>query len=180
MDEELHRTIREAINGSKDAFATLVRRFKDHVYRYAYGMLGDPMEAEDASQEAFIKCYYALSRLENEFSFSSWLNRIISNVCVDRLKKRQKEFSSAKGTLGTFEYEDAQDRRRTEHLKITIEDAMTQLSPEHRQVIVLHDVQGYRYEEITELLGIPLGTVKSRLNAARLVLRIEMKKGELQ
>jgi RNA polymerase sigma factor (sigma-70 family) len=178
VDEELHRIIHEAKRGSKDAFATLVHRFKDHVYRYAYGMLGDPMEAEDASQEAFIKCYYSLSRLENEFSFASWLTRIISNVCFDRLKKQQREIKSATGTSGDFEYRDAVDYRLAEDLKKSIEEGMRQLSPDHRQMILLHDVQGYRYEEIAKLLGIPLGTVKSRLNAARLALRIEMKKGE--
>ncbi|MBB6669308.1 RNA polymerase sigma factor [Cohnella nanjingensis] len=175
MDEELNRIISEAKQGSKDAFATLVHRFKNQVYRYAYGMLGDRMEAEDASQEVFIKCYYSLSRLENEFSFVSWLTRIVSNVCLDRLKKRQRENEVAQETAGEGE---AQERHMSNDLKITIEEAMRQLTPEHREIMILHDVQGYRYEEIATQLGIPLGTVKSRLNAARLAFRIEMKRGE--
>lgn len=180
MDEELHHIIREAKQGSKAAFAELVRRFKDHVYRYAYGMLGDKMEAEDVSQEAFVKCYTSLSRLESEFSFASWLNRIVFNLCMDRLKKRQREKTSTASdtALADMEQSGAQERRRAEELKGTIEEAMGQISPDHRQIILLHDAQGYRYEEIARMLGIPVGTVKSRLNSARLALRHAMRRGE--
>ncbi|MDG0812691.1 sigma-70 family RNA polymerase sigma factor [Cohnella rhizosphaerae] len=90
MDEELHRLIRNAKQGDQEEFAALVRRFKDHVYRYAYGMLGDTMEAEDVAQEVFVKCYGSLSKLESEFAFVSWLNRIVFNLCADRLKKAKQ------------------------------------------------------------------------------------------
>ncbi|MBB6734473.1 RNA polymerase sigma factor [Cohnella zeiphila] len=179
MDEELYRIIREAKQGKKDAFAILVRRFKDYVYRYAYGMLGDRMEAEDVTQEAFLKCYAALPRLENEFSFVSWLQRIVSNLCSDHLKKRQKEKTKPiQETLSQMEISEARQRHSAQDLKWTIEESLKQLSPDHRQIILLHDVQGFRYEEIAQTLEIPVGTVKSRLNAARLALRQIMKKGE--
>jgi RNA polymerase sigma factor (sigma-70 family) len=178
LDEELNRLIREARNGSKEAFAELVHRFKDHVYRYAYGLLKDRAEAEDASQEAFLKCYSNLSRLENAYSFSSWLTRIVSNVCMDRMKKRKWDNTNLEEMPESLLTSSIRAPRRNEELKIAIEEAMGNLSFDHRQVIMLHDVQGYRYEEISQLLSIPMGTVKSRLNAARLAMRQELGRSE--
>ncbi|WP_123040183.1 sigma-70 family RNA polymerase sigma factor [Cohnella candidum] len=174
MDEELRRFVHAARTGSKEAFAELVRRFKGNVYRHAYGMLGSRSEAEDAAQEAFIKAYYSISRLDADFAFSSWMMRIVTNICLDRLKKRTDEWPVAEESRLSA----AAARDEMSDTRMAIQEAMRQLSPEHRQVLLLHDMQGYRYEEISELLDIPLGTVKSRLNAARLALRKEWKKGE--
>lgn len=180
MDEELNRIIREAKQGKKDAFAILVRRFKDHVFRYAYGMLGDRMEAEDVSQEAFIRCYASLPRLESEYSFSSWLNRIVSNLCADRLKKRSREKTTSTNheAFDEMEIRDSREQYRVQRLQQTIKEAMERLTPDHRQIILLHDVQGFHYDEIAQTLEIPIGTVKSRLHAARLALRSVMRRGE--
>lgn len=178
MDEELHRLIREARDGSDEAFAKLVRRFKDHVYRHAYGLLHDKSVAEDASQEAFLKCYSNLSRLENAYSFASWLTRIVSNACMDRLKKRKPAEANFDETPESLFASGIRASRRDAELKFAIEEAMAALSFEHRQILLLHDVQGYRYEEISKLLGIPTGTVKSRLNAARSAMRRELGRGE--
>lgn len=138
------------------------------------------MEAEDVSQEAFMKCYASLAQLESEFSFVSWLNRIVFNLCADRLKKRSKQHTMPDGqdTYADIEVQEAREQRRIHDLKMSIQQAMAQLSPDHRQIILLHDVQGYRYEEIAHMLDIPLGTVKSRLSAARLALRLVMRRGE--
>lgn len=178
MDEELNRCIREARNGSDEAFARLVRRFKDHVYRYAYGLLKDKSEAEDASQEAFMKCYSNLSRLENAYSFSSWLTRIVSNVCMDRLKKRRTDAANIDEMPDSLISSSNMALERNDDLKLALEEAMGKLSFEHRQIVLLHDVHGYRYEEISQLLSIPMGTVKSRLNAARLAMRHELRRSE--
>jgi RNA polymerase sigma factor (sigma-70 family) len=173
VDEELHHFVGEARRGNKEAFTELIRRFKGNVYRHAYGMLSDQREAEDVAQEAFIKAYYSLSRLETDYAFAAWMMRIVSNLCLDRIKKQAKVQAASRHMLDSdSEYDD-----KTQ-LRVELEEAMQQLSPEHRQVILLHDVQGYRYEEIAALLEIPLGTVKSRLNAARLTLRNELKKGD--
>lgn len=138
------------------------------------------MEAEDVSQEAFVKCYSSLSRLESEFSFTSWFNRIVFNLCMDRLKKRSRErtTTASEAALAGIEQIGAKEQDRARQLKRTIEEAMEQLSPLHSQIILLHDAQGYRYEEIADMLEIPLGTVKSRLHAARLALRQVMRRGE--
>lgn len=170
VDQELYSLISEAKKGSKDAFALLLNRYKGIVFRHAYGMLSDRMEAEDVTQEAFIKVYYSLSKLENEFAFSSWLTRIVSRLCYDRLQKRKKE-----GVIDeAIREQSTEETVEQKQLHLTIEEAMNTFSREHREVILLRDIQGYSYDEIADILGIPLGTVKSRINAARLLLRNEI------
>ncbi|MEX1031495.1 MAG: sigma-70 family RNA polymerase sigma factor [Paenibacillaceae bacterium] len=174
MDEELFDYIHRAKQGDRDAFTKLVERYKDQVFRHAVGMLGDRMEAEDVSQEAFIKAFYSISNLEHKYAFTSWMIRIVSNLCKDRLKQRGKivyaDESIIRGEqLGYVE----------SHENLTIEEAMNRLTIEQREVVLLHDVQGFRYEEISEMVGVPLGTVKSRLFSARLALRKELRKGDM-
>lgn len=170
MDQELYIIISEAKKGKKEAFAQLLTHYKGQVFRHAFAMLGDRMEAEDISQEAFIKVYYSLNKLESEYAFTSWLTRIVSRLCYDRIQKRRKEttmlFNGRLKDVG----EPDQIIERTQ-LQLTITEAMAKISPEHREAIVLRDVEGYSYEEIAKILEIPLGTVKSRINAARLALR---------
>jgi RNA polymerase sigma factor (sigma-70 family) len=175
VDEELFRIIHRAKQGDREAFTNLVKRYKDQVFRHAVGMLGDRMEAEDVSQDAFVKAFYSLSNLDNEYAFSSWMIRIVSNLCKDRIKQRGKLI---------FAWEEQIVRTRQmgyneSHENLMIEEAMNRLTMEHREAILLHDVQGYRYEEISQLVGVPLGTVKSRLFAARLALRKELRRGDL-
>jgi RNA polymerase sigma factor (sigma-70 family) len=167
LDDKLFTIIREAKLGSKEAFTLLMERYKDYVYRYSYGMLGDSMEAEDVTQETFIKVYYALPKLENEAAFSSWLTQIMSNICNDRHKKKKITISE----LNDQVYENKSEQQQ---LRLSLTEAIQKLSMEHREVILLKDVQGYSYDEICEMLKIPLGTVKSRINAARLHLRNEL------
>jgi RNA polymerase sigma-70 factor (ECF subfamily) len=167
LDDKLYAIIRQAKQGSREAFTLLMERYKDHVFRFAHGMLGDRMDAEDVSQEAFIKAYYSLFQLENEAAFGSWLTRIVSNLCYDRLKKKKLAFSELTDQI----VESTMDQYQ---LRLSLEEAMSKLSPEHREVILLKDVRGYSYEEMETILAIPLGTVKSRMNMARLRLRTEL------
>lgn len=171
MDQELYSLIRKAKTGNQDAFALLVERYNANLFRYAYGMLLDRMEAEDVTQEAFIKAFYSLPKLDNIYAFSSWLSRIVSHLCYDRIARRKKEAIAAGELIETHGSNSVMEQT---HLQISIEEAMNRLSPEHREAIVLRDVQGYSYDEIAGMLHIPLGTVKSRINAARLLLRKEM------
>ncbi|MBW7452731.1 sigma-70 family RNA polymerase sigma factor [Paenibacillus sepulcri] len=172
MDEELYQIIHRAKRGDREAFADLVKRYKGHVYRFAVGMLRDRMDAEDVSQETFVKAFYSLSSLDNEYAFSSWIIRIVSNLCKDRLKKRGNE-----QRFRDEPDESVIDRRSTDPSETwSLEDALSRLSVDHREVLLLHDVQGYRYEEIADMVEVPLGTVKSRLFAARMALRKELGK----
>ncbi|WP_219837014.1 RNA polymerase sigma factor [Paenibacillus sp. R14(2021)] len=174
VDEELKHIIHRAKRGDREAFTDLVQRYKGHVYRYAVGMLGDRMDAEDVSQEAFIKAYYSLSSLDNEFAFSSWIIRIAANLCKDRLKKHAK---SAEQEINGEQNEWIADLHAANPLeKLSIEEGLSRLSAGHREVLLLHEVQGYNYEEIAEMIDVPLGTVKSRLFAARINLRKQLRR----
>jgi RNA polymerase sigma factor (sigma-70 family) len=175
VDEELFQNIHRAKQGDRAAFTNLVRRYQDQVFRQAVGILGDRMEAEDVSQDAFVKAFYSLSNLDNEYAFSSWMIRIVSNLCKDRLKQRGKFMLAGEESLLRAEQIGSDES----HENLTIEEAMNRLTMEHKEVILLHDVQGYRYEEVSQLIGVPLGTVKSRLFAARLALRKQLRKGDL-
>ncbi|MCJ8013622.1 sigma-70 family RNA polymerase sigma factor [Paenibacillus sp. KQZ6P-2] len=171
MNEELYQIIHRAKHGDREAFADLVRRYKGLVFRYAMGMLNDRMDAEDASQEAFVKAFFSLSNLDNEYAFSSWLFRIVSNLCKDRLKKITKErmlVREVNETIVDTNFSDPLER-------LSIEEGISRLSVEHREVILLHDIEGFRYEEIADMIEVPLGTIKSRLFAARMALRKQLR-----
>jgi len=174
VDAKLSRIIDQARRGNQEAFAELVIRYKGHVFRHAFGMLGDRGEAEDAAQEIFTKAYFALGKLEDVHAFSSWLMRIASNYCKDKLKRRTRSIETKEVLDVTIPDDSAGDL----HLKLSLQEALARLSADHKEILLLHDVQGFRYEEIAELTGIPMGTVKSRLFSARMSLRKIWNKGE--
>jgi len=174
VDEKLSRIIDRARRGDQEAFAELVIRYKGHIFRHAFGMLGDRGEAEDAAQEIFLKAYFALNKLDEVHAFSSWLMRIASNLCKDKLKQRTKTIETKEVLKVTIPDHSAGDP----NLKLSMQEALARLSVDHREILLLHDVQGFRYEEIADLTGIPIGTVKSRLFSARMSLRKIWNKGE--
>ncbi|WP_449603388.1 RNA polymerase sigma factor [Paenibacillus sp. Marseille-Q9583] len=171
VNDELYQMIHKAKGGNQEAFTELVQRYKGQVYRFAVGMLSNRMDAEDVAQEAFVKAFYSLSRLDNEYAFSSWMITIVSNLCKDRLKKRAQEqaFIEPNERIADPGLSDPIE-------KLSVEEGLGRLSVDHREVILLHDVQGYHYEEIAEMVQVPIGTVKSRLFSARMALRKELAK----
>lgn len=173
MDEELYQLIVAAKKGKVEAFAQLMGRFKGKVYRQAYAMLNDESEAQDVAQESFVKAYYSLGKLKSEYAFVSWLTQIVFHLCYDRLQKKKKEEHLTENLQKEGSFTSSMEQA---HLKLTIEEALAQLSVEHREVIVLRDIQGFSYDEIAEVLNIPVGTVKSRVHLSRLALRNELMK----
>ncbi len=166
--------------GDVAAFEPLVEKYRQRIYRVAYGVLRDTEDAWDVAQEAFIRAYQALSSFRGQSAFYTWLFRIAINVASDRARQR-----SARGrALGTERVEEedwdrtlvdqgetpeesaarAEDRRR-------IARALDSLPEHHRTIIMLSDLEGLSYREIAEVLGIPMGTVMSRLHNARKRLR---------
>ena len=144
--------------------------------------MGNYADASDLAQEAFIKIYRSLATFRGEASFQSWMYRLVTNVCLDELRRRgrtktvsiEELMESKKGLLMRGENtnsrlpEDAVIRRE---LQQEVHNVLSALSDEHRVIVVMRDIQGYSYEEIAELLQCSLGTVKSRLNRARHVLK---------
>ncbi|MFQ3544932.1 sigma-70 family RNA polymerase sigma factor [Halobacillus rhizosphaerae] len=179
VNEELYRLIHDAKNGDKHAYNDLVGMYNAKVYRHAFAMTNDRMEAEDIAQEAFIKAFYSLHRLENEYAFVSWMTRIVHNLCMDRIKKKKREGKKHEKMKENLTFQDRQSYQ-DQHLntKLTIEEAMQRLTKEHRAVISLCDIQGFTYEEMATILKVPLGTIKSRIYSARNQLKKHLLRGE--
>ncbi len=178
MDEI--RVIKEAQKGSVAAFNQLVMAYQGTAYNVAYRVIGNGDAAADACQEAFIKAYQAIKQYRGG-SFKSWLMRIVTNACYDqmRYKSRRPATSLEDMTENSDEHNDKliNDSERPEEsvlrgeLNELIQVGINHLPEEQRLVLVLSDVQGFSYQEIAEVVGQPLGTVKSRLSRGRQRLR---------
>ncbi len=163
-------------------YEAIVHRYARHVYNIAYRMTGNDADARDLSQEAFLRVYRALRRVEPDAPLENWLYRIVSNLYIDLLRKRPRArvesldapVDTPRGEL-VRELPDAGSNpeailERT-HFDGAIQRALSLLSEELRMVVVLSDVEGFAYEEIATILRVPLGTVKSRLHRARQILQ---------
>lgn len=177
-------TIRAAQGGDGRAFDRLVDTHYRSVYNTTYRMLGTSSAAADATQMTFLKAYEALESFRGEANFSTWLYRITVNVCLDELRRRKNDPISLTeededGELSGVrdvpdETEEPARSAEQKELQRLVHEGIGRLPEDFRTVIVLYDIRGLSYQEISEVLGIPLGTVKSRLNRARNALREEM------
>ncbi len=165
--------------GDSRAFEPLVNRYRGKIYAMIVNMTGNDADAWDLAQEVFLKAWRALPRFEARSSFYTWIYRITHNVTYDWLRKKKispgMEFDDtmatpdiAAGAL-TVPHSDERpdDRLANRELGQTIQDALKQLSPEHRSIILLKEIDGLSYQEIADTLEITLGTVMSRLFYAR-------------
>lgn len=164
--------------GQADAFEVLVTRYRGRVYAMIVNMTGNDADAWDLSQEVFLKAWRALPKFEARSQFFTWLYRITHNVTYDWLRKRKigtgTEFDDAMGqtpaagAVTVPRYEPEPDTRlRNKEVGGRIAEALKELSPEHRAVVLLKEVDGLSYQEIAEAVGCTLGTVMSRLFYAR-------------
>ena len=180
MSEE--QLIRRAQQGDNGAFEELLLLHQKKVYNLCLRMSANPDDALDLSQEAFLRAWRSLGQYQFEASFSTWLFRLTSNICIDflRRKKRRQETSLTESYDDSDEgaelsVPDAQpgpeQQAMTNETKIELARAMEQLSPEHREILQLRVVEDLQYEQIADILGVRVGTVKSRLARARLALR---------
>ncbi len=166
-----------------EAFEALVERYGRQIYNIAYRMAGNDADAKDLTQEAFIRVFRAFRRIDPQASLESWLYRIVSNLHIDMLRRRPKvriesldaPVVTPKGGEIHREVPDARADPEAEvldaQLDSDVQRALLGLSPDLRAVVVLSDIEGYSYEEIGEMLRIPVGTVKSRLHRARRTLQ---------
>ena len=182
------RLVEQARGGDARAFDELVRRHRNRGFAMIRNMIHREADAWDLSQEAFIKAWQALPRFEAKARFSTWLYRIVHNVVCDWARRRRPE---TEGEMNDelLERERIDPASRTtpsaalrpdhalsnEELRERIEAALATLSPEHRQAVLLKDVQGFSYKEIAEIMGCSIGTVMSRLHYARKKLQSLLK-----
>jgi RNA polymerase sigma-70 factor (ECF subfamily) len=166
--------------GDVEAFGRLVERYQDYVYNAAYHLLGGDQEAEDIAQEVFVRAFSHLRGFEGRARFSTWLYGITLN-CVRSRWRQERRRATVRLDGSDEDDEGGQDppadtagpveaAMQSERVE-AVRSAIACLEPELREAVVLRDIQGLSYEEIAESLGVPLGTVKSRLFRARQALK---------
>ncbi|MBK7770983.1 MAG: sigma-70 family RNA polymerase sigma factor [bacterium] len=136
------KTIRRCKRGEEAAFAEILARYRGPIYNLCYRMSRSPEDARDLSQEVFIKVFRLLDRFDEEYAFSSWLFRIATNHCIDHLRRNQEAVQR-------------------------LEEVIADLPPHYRAITLRRHQQQLSYDEIAEVLQLPLGTVKARIHRAR-------------
>jgi RNA polymerase sigma-70 factor, ECF subfamily len=162
--------IASALHGDRQAYGEMVCRYRDGVVNVVYRMCGDPELAEEAAQEAFIRAWQHLYSYKPQFSFRSWVYRIAVNVALDALRREPDTTGMDNLVLRSpcaGPEETLEDQERLEQVR----RAVLALPPACRAVIILREFEGLSYQEISQALDIPMGTVMSRLNYGRKQLR---------
>ena len=185
MDDIVKSKIRDIKKGDQNAFAEIVEIYKDKVYQLCYRMTGNPFEAEDIAQEAFIRAYVNIDRFQMDRKFSTWLFRIATNLCIDRLRKRKPDYSldaEISGTEGMTLYSQIASRdhppdQEVENLEIQslIQQEIMKLPEKYRSAIILKYIEELSLQEISEILDLPIGTVKTRIHRGREALRKQLR-----
>ena len=174
-----------AQEGREDAYRELIKRYERPVFSLIYRMVRDNETAEDLAQETFIKVLNNIDRYRPEFKFSSWLFKIANNLTIDHLRRRRLDTISIEGAPDAVTAESARATSimiasgnesplaelESRELGASIERAIAQLRPEYRACIMLRHVEDRSYEEIAEIVKLPLGTVKTYIHRARHELR---------
>ena len=169
--------VQAAQQGDTGAFEELVARHRDKVYARALSMMRNEEEAVDLSQEAWVKAWQRIGQFHGDSSFSTWLTRIVINLCLDALRKQQRRRAESIEEMdedsGGVERQmpaitiNPTERLERGELRQRIDRALNQLSAEHRTVLVLHEFEEMEYKKIAETMGCSIGTVMSRLFYAR-------------
>jgi RNA polymerase sigma-70 factor (ECF subfamily) len=181
--------VERALDGDIAGFEKLVTRYQNKIMGYVGRMTnGDREEAEDITQEAFIKAYRSLDSFRGQASFSTWLYKIATNLCIDRARTRKRRPQQAYSLDEPYDKEDDKGGREIadsrfepskgverDEMRAIVRQTVADMPEKQRQVLIMCDLQGMAYENIAEVLSIPLGTVKSRIFHARADLARRLK-----
>lgn len=180
-DEEIVVLIQK---GRIEFFEVLLKRYKDKIMRYSRKFLWDGEEINDIVQEIFIKTYTNIKSFDKKRKFSSWIYRIAHNHLVNFLKKKQRKILSffewdtfLPSSLYNKSLEEDLDGKEIQEM---INKALNQLKPEYREPIILHYLEGFSYEEISEIMMIPISTVGVRINRAKAAMKLILNKKQYQ
>ncbi|WP_454862440.1 RNA polymerase sigma factor SigW [Peribacillus frigoritolerans] len=185
MDALIKERINQVLKGDHNAFGEIVEIYKDKVFQICFRMLGNRQEAEDLAQEAFVRAYVNIRSFNITMKFSTWLYRIATNLCIDRLRKKKPDYyldAEVAGTEGLNMYSQiASDMAKPEEevesleLQETIQMEIMKLPEKYRSVIVLKYIEELSLKEISEILDLPVGTVKTRIHRGREALRKQLR-----
>ncbi len=185
--QEDRELVEKAINGDTNAFEKLLVKYEKMVFNVAYRILRNREDAADATQEAFIKAYKSLGSFRRDAKFSTWVCTIVSNTCYDFLRKHKKhkttplyysndEEETEIALPDNSEIVDPLKMATASELRYFLIKAIEELEEDQKEVIILRELKDYSYQEISEELDVSIGTVKSRLNRARLKVVEKLRK----
>lgn len=179
--EEIQKNIKRAIQGDEKAYKALLKRYERGIYNMIYQMVKNREETEDLVQETFIKAFNALDSYNDQFAFSTWLYKIAFNNCIDSIRKKKLKTYPLDKPIKTKEGQVQQEIRDDStspekeilfaEKRKQINEAIGCLPERYKQVIILRHKEERSYEEISEMMKIPLGTVKARIFRAREMLK---------
>ena len=176
--EQEREIIEKVVAGDTEAFEALVLEHQNKVYSLALRMVGNEEDARDMAQEAFIRAFKSLAGFRGDSKFSVWIYRLTSNICIDFLRSRAKKRTVSMtwsdeegGEAGELEIPDETwspaERLERSETRESVRRGLDSLSPQYREILLLREINGLSYDEISEALGIEPGTVKSRIFRAR-------------
>ncbi|MFJ5763596.1 RNA polymerase sigma factor SigW [Neobacillus sp. NPDC093182] len=185
MEALIKKRIKQVIKGDQDAFAEIVEIYSNSIYQLGYRMLGNRHEAEDIAQEAFIRAYVNIKSFNQDLKFSTWLFRIATNLCIDRIRKKKPDYyldAEVSGTDGLTMYSQLasnsplpENELESLELQESVQKEILKLPEKYRSVIVLKYIEELSLNEISEILDLPLGTVKTRIHRGREALRQQLR-----
>lgn len=190
MDADIE-LVHQTLQGDEEGFEKLVYMYQDKVYTLCYRYSGNDEDAYDLAQEAFIKAYRSLNTFKGSSRFSTWLYRVTTNVCLDEMRRRKRQIQAQSldkpvagpdGEMTKIVLDEShtidviyEQKEQAEY----IQSLLNELKPEHRMVLLLKDIMEFSYDEISQVLNISSGTIKSRLSRARDLLRRKLLDREL-
>lgn len=184
MDELINKRINEVLKGNQDSFEEIVTLFQHRLYHVCFRMLGNRQEAEDIAQEAFVRAYINIHTFDQKRKFSTWIFRIATNLCIDRIRKKKPDYyldANVPGTEGLTMYSQIEapgklPEEEVERMEAQerIQYEISRLSDRYRSVIILRYIEELPLQEISDILELPLGTVKTRVHRGRAALRKQM------
>lgn len=185
MDLMIKEKIKQVKKGDQAAFEDVVTFYQHKIYQHCYRMLGNAHEAEDIAQEAFIRAYINIDSYDLNRKFSTWLYRIATNLTIDRVRKRKPDYyldAEVKGADGLNMYSQLESdnllpEEEVENLELKsyIHQEISELPPKYRSIIILRYLEEFSLQEISDILDIPLGTVKTRVHRGREALRKKLR-----